>query len=446
MDHRFKSVIGAIALACSAQMAHAGYALLKPPVTWSPSPAPGMGSPGLFNASGAANSAKFEGSVIRTSATLSVSGRAVAVPVALQVERAAAARMLAGRIAAGLLGGPAGLIFAGLTVYQFLQNPAVAEWWSNTGYFWDSSKQEWRYRENTSCYVTDSANPCAASAEEACRYQAAKMGSGFVRVYTSDGNLMCQLSNGFLISISQRPGQTVDRKADYLTEVKPTIEQKPIPEKLPEVIQPLVPQTSPVIQPFQWPVNDPLINPDPALNPKPMFVPTGDPVRNPNYNPNAEPSPQNQPWIRPGVQIVPSPTPGEPWRVDVQPVDVPQPTNNPNDTPDPNKDPDTKPEPKQDAALCEQYPDILACQKIKPGELEPVEIPNREVPLSIQPDTGWGTASASCPAPKTGTVMGVALEMPYDLLCNFATAIKPLLIGFAWLSAALTFFGIGRRE
>lgn len=96
--------------------------------------------------------------------------------------------------------------------------------------------------------------------------------------------------------------------------------------------------------------------------------------------------------------------------------------------------------------LCEKNPDILACQKVVLKDVEAKEVPNENKPLAITPDDGWNMGAATCPQPKTATVMGVQLSMPYTGLCDFATAIKPLLVGFAWLSAAFTFFGFAKRD
>lgn len=110
-------------------------------------------------------------------------------------------------------------------------------------------------------------------------------------------------------------------------------------------------------------------------------------------------------------------------------------------------DEETQKPAEEETDLCKLHPDILACLKVtKAGELEPVDIPNADKTMQIVPDQGWGPSGGTCPAPKTATIMGVNLVMPFTLLCDFATAIRPLLIAFAWLSAALTFFGLGRKD
>jgi hypothetical protein len=105
--------------------------------------------------------------------------------------------------------------------------------------------------------------------------------------------------------------------------------------------------------------------------------------------------------------------------------------------------PDSPKSPDQ-VGLCELYPDILACQKL--GTTEAAELPKNTVDMSIAPEGGFGPSSGVCPAPKTFQIMGKPMEFRWDLLCDFASQIRPLLIGFAWLSAALAFLGLSRRD
>jgi hypothetical protein len=95
---------------------------------------------------------------------------------------------------------------------------------------------------------------------------------------------------------------------------------------------------------------------------------------------------------------------------------------------------------------CEKNPEIIACQKVTLGELTPEPIKNMNRTMSINKDSGWGPENGTCPAPKTAVVLGVNLSMPFTMICNLATAIRPVVIGMAWLSAALAFFGLGRKE
>lgn len=42
--------------------------------------------------------------------------------------------------------------------------------------------------------------------------------------------------------------------------------------------------------------------------------------------------------------------------------------------------------------------------------------------------------------------MGQSISMPMTGICDFASAIRPIIIGMAWLSAALVFFGLSRKD
>lgn len=196
------------------------------------------------------------------------------------------------------------------------------------------------------------------------------------------------------------------------------------------------------------PVEQPFINPAPGPNPahRPQFVPTGNPVPNPSYDPNSPVGPANQPYLQPGVRIVPSPTPSNPWQVDMQPVDRPVGSAEPNSQPQPDPEPGDgdKPKPEEQQSLCEKHPDIVACQKL--GDVQPEALASKTVPVSIQREDGFGPADGACPAPKEFVILGKQMAFRWDLICDFASGIRPLLVGFAYLSAALAFLGLSRKE
>jgi hypothetical protein len=202
--------------------------------------------------------------------------------------------------------------------------------------------------------------------------------------------------------------------------------------------------------PTPLPVQPPMINPAPSTNPNPLhnpkFVPTGDPVANPNYDPNAAPSPQNQPYIQPGIRVQPSPTPTEPWRVDLQPVNRPTPTTNPDPDPDPDTNPgdNDNPKPEEQQSLCEKHPDILACQKLDQPEAK--ELAKEDINISITPVSGWGAENAACPAPRSVMVAGRAVSLSWQPVCDFATGLRPLVIALAWLSAVSMVIVVARRN
>lgn len=213
--------------------------------------------------------------------------------------------------------------------------------------------------------------------------------------------------------------------------------KRPMPEKVPKEL----PYPTPLpVDPNPW------INPEPGPNPKtrPTFVPTGDPIPNPNYDPNAEPSPENKPYIRPGIHIKPSPTPEEPWRMDLKPVNRPSDNNEPLPGPVPDPVPDggtgnPNDKPQEQPGLCDLYPDILACVKLdKP---ENVDLPTKDIDFNVSPDGGWGASNAACPAPRVLTVQGRTIPIPFDLFCTWASGLRPVILALAWLSAAFIILG-----
>jgi hypothetical protein len=73
-------------------------------------------------------------------------------------------------------------------------------------------------------------------------------------------------------------------------------------------------------------------------------------------------------------------------------------------------------------------------------------VPNTNKPLTITMDEGWGPANGTCPAPRVIALSFASIPMPFDLLCQFANGIRPLIIAMAYLGAAFSFIGIGRKD
>ena len=129
----------------------------------------------------------------------------------------------------------------------------------------------------------------------------------------------------------------------------------------------------------------------------------------------------------------------------MQPVDKPTPTPDPQQEQDEGPGQDSNAKPQENPGLCDQYPDIVACAKLgEAPEVKPVK--NEEKTLEIKKENGWGPENGTCPAPKTATVAGVALEMSFQPLCDFSTGIRPVIIGLAWISAVLGFLGLSRKD
>lgn len=211
--------------------------------------------------------------------------------------------------------------------------------------------------------------------------------------------------------------------------------------------------------PPEWPlpVLLPRINPVPQPwgDPQPTYVPEGDPVPNPQYDPQQQTSTTNMPYVQPGVNIVPANTNTAPWNVDLQPVNRPQETNesNPDVDHNPNKVPDeggqTGPPGKappvanpgregEQPGLCDMYPGILACEKLLPPEPDSLE--TKEAEFDFQIEGGFGGAGV-CPQPISVSLGGHQYLFAWDGLCDALVLLKPLILAFAWLSAAFILLG-----
>lgn len=204
-----------------------------------------------------------------------------------------------------------------------------------------------------------------------------------------------------------------------------------------------VPQVWPLTgEPMWWPVQNPILNPSPVNPADPQAVPVPQPLRVPMGDP--VPSvPQTSPetWTSPVVDIVPSPTVNDPWRVDVQPKSITTTSPDPlTIEPVPVTPPEgqTEQQRQEQLDLCALHPEILACADLDTPDSE--ELPTEDKSVSVSPDSGWG-GNGSCPAPKHLTVQGRDIPIPLDIICQYMTGIRPIIIALAWLSAGFILIG-----
>jgi len=143
------------------------------------------------------------------------------------------------------------------------------------------------------------------------------------------------------------------------------------------------------------------------------------------------------------LQLLPTPTDARPLRVDIKTVteEVETTEGIPEEGQTPSGGGSTQ-EPPDD--LCVTNPDIIACAKL--GDLEADPIKNRDVTLSINKDTGFGPENGTCPAPKSVAILGQTFAFSTQPLCDFALMIRPLIIAFAWFTAAMVFFGFSKKD
>lgn len=454
MANSYKALTLALFLCLGTTAAHAGYAQAKPPSAWSPS---GFTGP-------AANNSSFYPGGVRTSASINVGGKAVTMPANLRfasnAPRFAGAVLFANpyiRGAAAIAGwlGVAGLVYdaaSGLWQKPDMQNP---DFQPSDGYYWCSSP--FNQIPQTSCpsdyrFLTSSQavdhlyESCSVHfnylTKGTCSISGLSVSAswgGTHRTVKVKQSVSSSCPSGWYVTpagcVQNPPVKTVNEQ-----EFLDALTQHPMPAEVPRYI------------PAPLPVELPEM--------PPAFVPTGNPISNPDYNPQAEPSPENQPYKQPGVRIVPTPTPSSPWQVDLQPV------NRASETPDPkpepeidslpepgaNPDPGTGPQtggpgttpPGQTPAtpgLCDQYPDILACQKLDLEEPEKEELPEQDISEKFSIVGGF-YSSATCPAFPTIDMLPGLSWQPF---CDQLARIRPLVLAFAWLSAVMIILKFGRK-
>lgn len=414
----------------SVTAAHAGYAVPAVPPSWG-------GVPGAWTSTAAANAESFFAGGFRgAGAVLNVGGRSVVMPAAYRF--AANAPQFAAR---ALFLNPA--LATGVAVAAWIAGECLGvqdgSWVVTCGPGLGTQSVGYEYR----FYAQGQWMP---DAQAACD----DWGSYWVehhlyadtlvsaKISGPAVNVSCALHGKTASSGSNWTGQAYGTRASscpagwYVTDQGCVQTPQPIPATQDDFDTKVSPKPMPLTLPQEipgpWPVLPPVINPTPGDDPQPqpLRIPTGNPVPIPGTDP--------QEYRQPVTRVVPSPSPDSPWRVDVQPEDV-QGTD-----PVGLIDPETVPaaEPVTPAAdppdLCARHPDIVACQTL--DQVGDVDLNERQLPVAIAPDAGWGPSDASCPAPRTLTAQGRSIEWSWDLYCDFAQGVRPLFLAFAWLSAA----------
>jgi len=465
----FKLLIVAAAAAAFMSNANAFYVTLSPPVGFSSAGAvntynfarsASLASTTIATAS-ATSAASTRGSVILANAAINVGGRAVAVPVGMRL--AANAAMIGSKFS---FGNPA--IFAASILV-----PIAWQWYVGNGQFlikdgvWGKIDQG-NCGPSGKCYLYRYVNDgkigqLLPSMPAACQSLASVYNSTTGSSYTGSLEGETCFLNG-IDPISHNAYKwggwdpikiPVDTPTSSFSPVSESefvgkMAPLPIPDKMPE--------ETPTVD---WPVEQPVLNPGPDGNPTPFFIPSGNPV----------PTPDPNVWNQPGIRVVPAPTPDSPFRVDLQPENIPQNSPvpktpaelNPVPTPSsPASAPVSVPVPSDKLGLCDQYPgiaacapaappeaktkfceenpDVLACQKTDTPDVPDMKEESKDI--SITPDSGWGEGGGSCPAPRKLSKS----EISFQPICDFASGVRPVVIAVAWLTAAGMLLGFGKGD
>lgn len=87
---------------------------------------------------------------------------------------------------------------------------------------------------------------------------------------------------------------------------------------------------------------------------------------------------------------------------------------------------------------CDKFPSSLGCSNLDQPSPESLGTENRNISLIAPVSIG---AAGACPAPLTASFLGQAVEFSFDPLCDYANALRPLVLSLAWLSAGIIFIG-----
>jgi Neisseria meningitidis TspB protein len=443
MDHRSKLV--ALLLTLTSLPSFGGFAQVSPPPSVSSTMTlGGQTYTGSFYKS-AANDVSFSNGVRGASGTLNVGGRSVAMPAAYRF--AANAGQFAAR---SMFLNPA--VFVGITaaslIYQHWDSQDFAldagVWKKSEGGIFCQSDC-WEYQSIHGQWYPSLAAAANASMGKIGFYATC---AGFSIYPYAVINLIPPVA--FSASAGYCNGSQVGFGSSNYTltrrQIPPYDSRTFRPATEAEFVSALGPIPIPPGLPQKLP--DPLPIEDPILNPSPAAVPLPQPMRIPEGLPQPIPNTNPQQYRVPVIDVVPYPVPGKPWQVDVAPKDIvtTSPTALPETSTVPNEEPAGTTSTAATPDLCQKNPDILACKKVEAGELKPETIPSDTKNVAINPDSGWGPSSASCPAPRTALVQGITISMPFDLLCDFASGVRPFVLGFAWLSSCMIFVGMGRKD
>lgn len=100
--------------------------------------------------------------------------------------------------------------------------------------------------------------------------------------------------------------------------------------------------------------------------------------------------------------------------------------------------------PPEEKPFCELYPDASACAKLDVPATDPNE--SEDVTVTLTPTGGFGAEAGSCPPPFPFVVQGRSYQISYSQACDFFSAVRPVVIAAAMLSALLIALGGYKRD
>lgn len=100
--------------------------------------------------------------------------------------------------------------------------------------------------------------------------------------------------------------------------------------------------------------------------------------------------------------------------------------------------------PPEEKPFCELFPDASACAKLDVPAADPNA--SEDVTVTLTPTGGFGSEAGSCPPPFPFVVQGRSYQISYAQACDFFSAVRPVVIAAAMLSALLIALGGYKRD
>lgn len=419
--------LAAAALGCLALSANA-YQNLTPPAGW----AAGGGAGGSVTGTKTAVNAMFSTGSMSTSASISVGGRSVSIPVAMRyaptATRVAAAAVMAHpytRTAAAVAGwlGLAGLFYDQASGFWKMPDSSAE---LSSGYYWRDTWGGGNYSSpDAACKASFPTKPdiravLNGDSYASCVSAAAGGSMGYTTRAVSSCPAGWYVTPAGCVQTPQPKTVTTEEAVEELT-------KHPMPAEVPKHIPTPLPVETP-----EW---------------QPLFIPTGNPVPNPNYKPNEAPSPTNQPYVQPGVKVEPAPSPGAPWQADVKPVN--RPTASPTGSTEPSTESSTNPsndtprqDQKEDQDFCDKHKESIVCAEADTPEQD---LPTGKLDISYNYVDIFG--NGSCPSDAYLNTHGMSLKVwDWSATCdNVQTYFRPVLIACCAF-AAFVIVAAGGKE
>lgn len=401
------------------QVAHAGYAQLAAPQGFG-------GSAGSYTYAAAANDRVF-GRVVHSAGALTANVGGQSVKMGAAYRFAANAPRFAAR---ALFFNPYVAVGVGVAA------------WLGSKYVWNDQEQQWKAIEGSASlsdgqlYRAGWVDEWSQSKDAAC---GAAMAGYNANPYAPESSkaVSCTPTAGLAFSMSFKTGSPTNYS--FLTKPSscpagwyvttagctqtPPMRAVPEEEFVEELAKRPMPQTVPQELPYPTPL--PIEQPSPWINPTPGENPQSQPLRIPTGQPTPVPNTDPQQYRQPYVDIVPAPTPDNPFRVDVKPGETV--STDPNPVENPNPDGQDKPTEEQDKSLCEKHPDILACQKPE------LDVPDGEIPRTTKQITyaeEGGFGGGSCPSNVYANLHGKqTMVYEWTRTCSVvSTYIRPIIL------------------